>query len=245
MTPTVVLHGFTGDAGTMEPITSRLSGPVDAPDLPGHGPGPHPADETAYSIDAMADGVLARHAAPFHMVGYSMGGRVALTAACRHPERVLSLSLIGASAGLLDPEARAERAASDDALAAQIEGDFEGFVDRWMANPLFATQARLGRDVLAAARVQRLGNDPAALARSLRANSTGRMRPLHHDLAACTMPVALIAGADDEKFVAVARDLADAIPTATVHVIDGAGHAAHLEQPDAVIAAILATQSRA
>jgi 2-succinyl-6-hydroxy-2,4-cyclohexadiene-1-carboxylate synthase len=93
--------------------------------------------------------------------------------------------------------------------------------------------------------VQRLGNDPAALARSLRANSTGRMRPLHHDLAACTMPVALIAGADDEKFVAVARDLADAIPTATVHVIDGAGHAAHLEQPDAVIAAILATQSRA
>ena len=114
-----------------------------------------------------------------------------------------------------------------------------------MANPLFATQARLGSDALAAARAQRLGNDPVALARSLRANSTGRMRPLHHDLAGCTMPVALIAGADDEKFVAIARELAAALPSATVHVVEGAGHAAHLEQPDAVAAAILATQSRA
>jgi len=245
MTPTVVLHGFTGDAGTMEPITSRLAGPVDVPDLPGHGPGPHPADDSAYSIDAMADAVLARHAVPFHMVGYSMGGRIALTAACRHPEQVRSLSLIGASAGLLDPDERAARASSDDVLAAQIECDLEGFVDSWMANPLFATQARLGSDALAAARAQRLGNDPVALARSLRANSTGRMRPLHHDLARCTMPVALIAGADDEKFVAIARELAAALPSATVHVVEGAGHAAHLEQPDAVAAAILATQSRA
>ena len=55
MTATVVLHGFTGDAGTMETITSRLSGDVDAVDLAGHGPGPHPSDVAAYSIDGMAE----------------------------------------------------------------------------------------------------------------------------------------------------------------------------------------------
>lgn len=245
MTTTVVLHGFTGDAGTMEAITSRLEGDVDAPDLAGHGAGPYPTDVAAYSIDGMAEAVLSRHPEPVHLVGYSMGGRVALTAACRHPEQVRSLSLIGASAGLVDAEERAARAASDDALAAQIRDDLESFVDRWMANPLFATQARLGDDFLAAARAQRLRNDPIALARSLRANSTGRMRPLHRELASCTMPVALIAGADDAKFVAIARELEAALPRASVHVINGAGHAAHLEQPGAVVEAIRSVQGRA
>lgn len=245
MTTTVVLHGFTGDAGTMEAITARLPGPADAFDLAGHGPGPHPVDVAAYSVDGMAETVLARHTEPVHLVGYSMGGRVALTAACRHPARVRSLSLIGASAGLVDPDERRARAAADDELADLIRGDLEGFVDRWMANPLFATQSRLGDAFLAAARTQRLAHDPIALARSLRANSTGRMRPLHADLARCSMPVALIAGADDPKFVAIARDLAAAMPAAAVHVIDCAGHAAHLEQPDAVVAAILEAQGRA
>lgn len=244
MTTTVVLHGFTGDAGTMQAITSRLDGEVDIPDLAGHGPGPHPTDVAAYSIDGMADAALSRHDGPVHLVGYSMGGRVALTAACRWPDRVRSLSLIGASAGLVDADERRERAASDDALAELIRSDLDAFVDRWMANPLFATQARLGADFLAAARAQRLRNDPIALARSIRSASTGRMRPLHADLARCTMPVALIAGADDPKFVGIARDLATRMPAARVHIIDAAGHAAHLEQPDAVVAAVLDAQVR-
>ena len=80
MTPTVVLHGFTGDAGAMKTITARLTGPVDAVDLAGHGPGPHPNDAAAYSIDAMAEAVLGRHAQPVHLVGYSMGGAARSTA---------------------------------------------------------------------------------------------------------------------------------------------------------------------
>ena len=156
-----------------------------------------------------------------------------------------SLSLIGASAGLVDADERAARARSDDALSELIRDDLEAFVDRWMANPLFATQSRLGPEFLAAARAQRLGNDPVALARSLRSNSTGRMRPLHAELGRCTMPTALIAGADDPKFVGIAHDLAARLPDAAVHIIDDAGHAAHLEQPDAVVAAILAAQARA
>lgn len=245
MTTTVVLHGFTGDAGTMDAITSRLDGAVDAPDLAGHGLGPHPTDVAAYTIDGMADTVLFRHDEPVHLVGYSMGGRVALTAASRWPARVRSLSLIGASAGLVDADERAARARSDDALAELIRDDLETFVDRWMANPLFSTQSRLGADFLAAARAQRLRNDPIALSRSLRSNSTGRMRPLHAELPRCTMPAALIAGADDPKFVGIAHDLAARLPAGEVHIIEGAGHAAHLEQPDAVVTAIVDAQARA
>ena len=193
----------------------------------------------------MVDDVLGGKDEPIDLVGYSMGGRVALTAACRHPGMIRSLSLIGASAGLADPAERAARAAADDELAALIENDLGAFVDRWMANPLFATQARLGDEFLAQARAQRLRNSPRHLAMSLREASTGRMTPLNDQLHRCTMPVGLIVGADDPKFLAIAEDLVTRLPDAEIHVIADAGHAAHLEQPAAVAAAIHHTIERA
>ncbi|MEM9465467.1 MAG: alpha/beta fold hydrolase [Actinomycetota bacterium] len=241
----VVLHGFTGDASTMRELADRIDPAAIVPDLAGHGAGPHPADPHRYDVDAMVDDVLALADGPIDLVGYSMGGRVAFTAACTAPERIRTLSLIGASAGLADPDERAARAAADDDLAALIERDLETFIDRWMANPLFATQARLGDDHLAHSRAQRLGNDPAALATSLRRASTGRMTPLHDRLDRCTMPVGLVVGADDAKFHAIGADLAARLPDARTHVIADAGHAAHLEQPAAVAAAVLDTIGRA
>ena len=241
----VVLHGFTGDAATMQDLAGRIDPDALVPDLAGHGTGPHPDDPRHYTVDAMVDDVLALADGPLDLVGYSMGGRVAFSAACRAPERVRTLSLIGASAGLADPAERMTRAAADDELAALIERDLATFVDRWMANPLFATQARLGEAFSAAARRQRLGNDPGALATSLREASTGRMPPLHDQLHRCTMPVGLIVGADDPKFCAIADELVGRLPDARTHVIEHAGHAAHLEQPDAVAAAIVDTIGRA
>ena len=129
--------------------------------------------------------------------------------------------------------------------AALIERDLDGFVDRWMANPLFATQARLGNAYLARSRAQRLTNNPVALATSLREASTGRMEPLLPLLHRCSMPVGLIVGADDPKF---ARDRPRS-PGATRRRSDerhpDAGHAAHLEQPDRVAAAVRRTMERA
>ena len=155
----VVLHGFTGDASTMAGLAAHLAADAECVDLAGHGSHPaDPAEPERFTVHAMADAVLERRDTPVDLVGYSMGGRVALTAACRHPERIRSLTLIGASAGLADPDERAERAAADDALAELIESDLAAFVDRWMANPLFATQARLGEPFLAEARAQRLRN---------------------------------------------------------------------------------------
>ena len=241
----IVLHGFTGDASTMHDLAERIDPAAVVPDLAGHGPGPHSADPADYTVEAMADAALALSDEPVDLVGYSMGGRVAFTAACRHPERVRSLSLIGASAGLADLDERNARAQADDELAELVEHDLATFVDLWMANPLFATQARLGESFLAAARTQRLGSDPTALATSLRRAGTGRMAPLHDRLGGCTMPVALIVGGDDPKFVAIADQLVARMTNARTHLIADAGHAAHLEQPAAVAAAVRETMARA
>lgn len=246
--PVVLLHGFTGDGTTMGGLAQRLEADAEVvvPDLVGHGRSCSPVDERNYSVDAMAAHVAAigeeAIGGPFHLVGYSMGGRVALTLACRRPELLRSLTLIGASAGLADESERVERRESDTGLAESIELDgLETFVDRWMANPLFATQTRLGDDFLAAARAQRLRNSAAGLIRSLRAAGTGAMPPLHDDLRRCGVSTVFVVGAEDPKFTGLAVELAALMPTADVAVIEDAGHAAHLEQPDEV-AAVVRTQ---
>ena len=243
--PIVVLHGFTGSTVAMSGLTSRLSSThrVLAVDLVGHGRSPVPTDPARYTVDAMADDVAAalqrRALGSAHLVGYSMGGRVALTLACNRPELVRSLVLIGATPGLRDPDERAERRVADAALADRIERDgLAEFVDEWMANPLFASQERLGPEALAAARDQRLDNDPLGLAASLRGGGTGAMTPLHDRLPDLRVPTTLVVGALDPKFREIAAAMDEALPHSCVVTVTDAGHAAHLEQPDAVVDAI-------
>ncbi len=243
--PVVLLHGFTGDGTTMDGLAPRLEADAEVilPDLVGHGRSSVPRDERDYSVDAMAAHIAAIGevctSGSFHLVGYSMGGRVALTLACRNPELLRSLTLIGASAGLAGEAERADRRESDQELAESIERDgVETFVDRWMANPLFATQSRLGDGFMAESRAQRLLNSAEGLTKSLRAAGTGVMAPLHDDLKSCAVPTVFVVGAEDPKFTWIAVELAARMPKADIAAIDHAGHAAHIEQPDAVAAVI-------
>ena len=244
--PVVVLHGFTGSAQAMEPLTARLAAGLDArivcPDLIGHGRSEAPDDLDLYRVEAVAGQVVAVVDAlgceTFHLVGYSMGGRVALTLGCTAPRRLRSLCLIGATPGIADPDERRRRVEADRERAERLAEDFEVFVDDWMADPLFTGQAALGDAHLQAARAQRLSSNPAGLARSLIAGGTGSMTPLHERLAVCDPPTLLLAGTQDTKFCAIAEQLAKALPKASVATIEGAGHAAHLEKPGATSAAI-------
>lgn len=174
----------------------------------------------------------------FALAGYSQGGRLALHVALAHPRRVTRLVLVSATAGIEDEAERARRRAADEALAAWMERDgrlMSEVADRWGAQPLFATQSRA---VAAAARADRLANDPVHLAAALRGIGSGVMAPLWERLGALTMPVVVLAGEHDAKYVALGRRLAAMLPHGELSVVAGAGHALLLEAPAAVAAAI-------
>ena len=245
--PTVLLHGFTGSVATWDRLAASLvqaGRTVVAVDLIGHGRSDAPESDARYGIERVVDdlaallGTLGYRAARW--LGYSMGGRVALLLAARHPQLVEALLLEGATAGLSDPRERAERARADDALADRIErGGVPAFVEEWERLPLWDSQRSLPPEVRERLRAQRLGNDAGGLARSLRGMSVGRQPSLWDELGSLRAPTLLLAGALDRKFTAIADEMARALPNATMESIGGAGHAAHLERPESFAGAVL------
>jgi 2-succinyl-6-hydroxy-2,4-cyclohexadiene-1-carboxylate synthase len=245
--PLVLLHGFTG-AGALWAAHAEALAPrfrVVAPDLLGHGASGAPADPRRHAIEpavadlaALLDGLGIERTA---LCGYSMGGRIALAFAVEHPERVIALAIEGASPGIADQAERAARAETDNAWAERLARDgLAAFVDAWMAQPLFASQAGLAEAARAAARAQRLANDPAGLAACLRGLGTGHQPSYWHRLHALPMPTLLLAGAHDAKFQAVGRAMQEGIPEATLRVVPGAGHTTHLENSAAFRQRLLA-----
>ncbi len=232
--PIVLLHGFTQSGTSWDAVRRALGGRsgVFAPDLPGHGAFAH---RRPASFDACTAYLRALPAPELVLGGYSMGGRLALLGALALGSRVTRLVLVGATPGIEDPAERAERARADAALADRIERDgIAAFAAEWAALPLFAGQPR---GVAAAAQEERLRQSPAGLAAALRGMGTGSMPPVWDRLGELRMPVVLVVGARDAKFRAIAERMAQRVP-ARVDVVEGAGHAVHLERPDAVAAAL-------
>jgi 2-succinyl-6-hydroxy-2,4-cyclohexadiene-1-carboxylate synthase len=236
MLPTLVLlHGFTQTRQSWRRTARALAGRYRAitPDLPGHGQALHRTpsfDATAAYVRALAP----TH--PFTLVGYSMGGRIALHTALALPHSIDRLILVGASPGIADPQERAQRRQADEALADRLETtSIEDFATEWGSQPLFSGQPERVR---AAAYADRLRNTPHGLAQALRGLGTGIMEPLWERLPELTIPVTLVTGERDEKFHAIAERMLARLPAATHVVVPGTGHAAQLEDPEAVADAI-------
>jgi 2-succinyl-6-hydroxy-2,4-cyclohexadiene-1-carboxylate synthase len=233
----VLLHGFTNTGASWDEVVAALPQryrPV-APDIRGHGTA---SDVQPVSLPGVVDDVATMAIGPFELVGYSMGGRLALHVALALPGRVRRLVLIGASPGIGDAAARAERLAADERLADEVEAmTIEAFADRWAQTAVLADQPPAVR---AAVAEQRLRNTPAGLAAALRGLGTGALPSLWERLGELGVPVDLVVGERDAKFQAIAREMAAALPAARVHVVAGAGHAVHLEAPEAVAEVIAA-----
>ena len=196
-----------------------------------------PLDFGSHTFRARLAEIEAAAADGAALVGYSLGGRLALHAALRAPGRYRALVLVGASAGIeLGGERRARRMA-DESLAAWIErSPIEAVVERWERQAVFASQPPR---LVAAQRHGRLSHDPAKLATLLRSAGQGAVAPVWERLDELSMPVLVIAGARDDAYVRAAERMAAALPRGEARLVAGAGHAPQLERPAAVAGALL------
>ena len=216
-----LVPGFSQTAEAWRPVVDALSDGETRPhalDIPSEAS----FRQTAHSLAATRSGVWA---------GYSLGGRLSLQVALDYPSQVDSLLLISANPGIEDEAVRALRRADDEAMADWTETHgVEAFLGRWLAQPLFSH--------LEHAYLNRL-DSAAAIAHQLRVLGQGVQEPLWNRLTNLSMPVAVIAGDRDEKYVAIAHRTVTAIgPNAALHIVPDAGHALLHEQP-AVMAGIL------
>ncbi|MFP5319404.1 MAG: alpha/beta fold hydrolase [Acidimicrobiia bacterium] len=222
----VLVHGFTQTARSWDEVADALAAEFDVVmvELPGHGG----SRGVRLDFPATAAAVAEAGGGPATYVGYSMGGRLCLRTALDRPDMVSSLVLIGASPGIEEPDARAERRRADARLADDLAvGDTKAFLDGWLAQPLFETTTPRPADLEA-----RRANPPDGLAYALRKLGTGAQDPLWERLGQLAMPVLLVAGEHDRKF----RDLAERMAAAIGHNartswVPGAGHAVPLDQP--------------
>jgi 2-succinyl-6-hydroxy-2,4-cyclohexadiene-1-carboxylate synthase len=242
----VFLHGFTGSADSWSDLFPKLAYPgrcLIALDMLGHGRTDAPADPARYAIERVEEDIVAAllllgiPARSAILLGYSMGGRIALYTAFSGFFRALILE--SASPGLRTSAEREQRRLSDEALAARIERTgVPAFVEYWEQLPLFASQRTLPEEVRTTLRTQRLRNCASGLANSLRGIGTGSQPSLYERLPTLDLPVLLLAGENDQKFCQIAHEMARQLPRATLHVVPGAGHTVHLEQPEPFISLV-------
>jgi 2-succinyl-6-hydroxy-2,4-cyclohexadiene-1-carboxylate synthase len=234
-----LLHGFTQTAACWGPFADELSTThsLVAIDLPGHGGSGEVRADLSQTTELIASSIDQSI-----VIGYSLGGRVALHLALRHPELVERLVIIGATGGLDSEEERKQRRAADELLADHLEDiGVDAFLDEWLSQPMFSSLS-----AEQSFRELRATNSAAGLASSLRLSGTGTQESLWDRLGELTMPVLIIAGANDEKFTHLGHRLVESIGTnASIEIIDNAGHSAQLENPAGTAAAITAWLSEA
>ncbi len=237
--PTLLfLHGFMGSSADWMDVTEALRDRFRciALDLPGHGASLGLPSEL-YCFEGAARAAIRTldilDVGRARIVGYSMGGRLALYLALRYPGRCASLFLESASPGLEDAAERAARRRSDGEKALRLESDdFEEFLADWFSQPLFVSLAR--RDGMIERMIEaRRANDPAELARALRGMGTGTQPSLWGELSGLVVPALAVSGELDEKFVALSRRMAGASPNVQIGVVTRAGHNVRAEALEA------------
>jgi 2-succinyl-6-hydroxy-2,4-cyclohexadiene-1-carboxylate synthase len=237
--PLVLLHGFTGDSSTWLPFCEKWGehSRLIIPDIIGHGKTDAPEQKGRYEIESVANDLLTiiekLGYEKVDMLGYSMGGRLALTFAMLYPEKLHKLILESSSPGLLTEAERAERRMKDGELAKFItEKGMEVFVDYWENIPLFDSMKNSPQPMKDRIRQQRLSHSPEGLANSLIGMGTGAQPSWWEKLHHFSGEVLLLTGEKDAKFCRIAEKIKKEIKNSIWMVVENSGHAIHVEEKE-------------
>ena len=256
--PIILLHGMTGHALDFEPLVSRIDRPVFAVQLIGHGStayraledelfdDPSELPETLSYLELVDQLIkvitLLSSEGEVDLLGYSMGGRLALHLAVELASRGASapwmirhLSVIGASLGIRDEQSRASRQQRDQEWADSLwaQPDTEAFLKLWNQQPLLARLASVNPREAARVQLHRLEHDPRGLAMAFSCLGQGEMPPLDDTLSSVTHPITMIYGEEDVKYKQIAQEAERVHVCVSAVEIEGTGHAPHLEDLDA------------
>ena len=232
------LHGFMGNCHDFSAVIDRLSEFCClVVDLPGHGQTQVKQDcnyrmaNTAWALIQLLKELDIKQCFLF---GYSMGGRLALYLTIYFPQYFPGVILESASPGLKTQRERDRRIEQDLKLAKRLESqDFSLFLQQWYSNPLFASFAQHPNYKQAIA--SRLNNNPSNLAKSLLFMGLGMQPSLWNDLASIKIPMLLLAGTLDPKFIAINQELASLSPQANLCIVKDIGHNIHFESPTKLV----------
>jgi len=234
--PLIGFHGFAENSSTWEAL--ELTGrQLILPDLTGHGLSAKPDRLKPYTLPIMLNHlhqlIHRLGYSKYFLLGYSLGGRLALAYALTYPEEVQGLILESSSYGIEDENERKKRRRQDLELAKEIrDKGVEWFEGYWSSLPLFTTQTRLPMEIRAKIRERRLGNVPHALANTLLGVGHGIYPCFKEQVPRLTLPTLYIHGEEDEKYQNIGQQLQKLNPQIQKAVVPGAGHNTHLEKPE-------------
>ncbi len=238
--PVLFLHGFMGSGQVWLPTMQQLLAEMYsiAVDLPGHGN--TVADLENLDFDSLSDGLIdfidIHIGNPVVLVGYSLGGRIALHAALKYPDRFIGLALESTTAGIENDTERLERLSEDKVIAEQLRrSDMATFLTNWYKRPVFASLPPYLKEGIIN---RKIDNHPENLARILVRLSQGIQPPLWHRLCKWDKPTLIVAGEKDKKYTDIAARMSSLIESSALKIIPGAGHIAHLENNKEFTAAL-------
>lgn len=232
----IFLHGFMGSSEDWIPLMRRLAEEYYciAYDLPGHNQTEVEGYDEFYTIDntcaSLKKEIDSQGITNFHLVAYSMGGRIALTFAIKYPEIINKLVLISTSPGIESAVLREDRIKFDAEIAEKIRTlELHNFLKLWYSAPIFAeiNQTNLFGKLIA----RRTYNNKESLIKSLEYSGTGEMRPLWNDIQSYQKPVLLITGERDRKYCIINSKMDELFPNSTFKIIKKSAHIVFMEQP--------------
>ena len=234
MKPLLFLHGFTGSAKSWDKIRNKLKYPSLAIDIPGHGKNYFKDLSNSYTFDNWNEDFLSiinhQKSKKINLCGYSMGGRLAISFAVAHPERIESLILVSTTAGIKNNSKKKLRLNENLELSFRILKDYPEFITYWENLDFFSIQKSRNRNGFKIQREIRLSQNPQQLSFALQNLGTGNMPNYWDKISKFNFPVLIICGDKDSKYCEISKDLKSNILNSHLEIIQNSGHAPHIDQ---------------